>query len=130
MHPHDQAIEAFYALNPDLFVTFVRLDLCEQYSLDIDEQESLLQLWFCSADIQSEENSFLHLSCYGVVAENDFHWPWPCRHFAFQLKMKSIRQHYLEGLFFELSYLDSGYDEYIPLLTCRRFEAKLEKTLE
>lgn len=130
MHPHEQAIEAFYALNPGLFVTFVRLDLREQYSLDIAEQESLLQLWFCSADMQSEENSFLHLSCYGVEARGDFYWLWPCRSFAFQLKMKPIRQHYLEGLFFELSYLDSGYDEYRSLFACRRFEAKVEKTLE
>jgi hypothetical protein len=130
MHPHDQAIEDFQALQPHLFTSFVRLDLREQYSFDIFEQESLLQLWFRVDDAQKGTKSFLHISCYGVEARRDFHLLWPCRSFPLQLKMTAIRQHYLKGLSFELNYFDEGYDDYNPLLDCRRFEAQLEDTFE
>lgn len=108
----------------------MRLDLREQYSFDIFEQESLLQLWFRGDDAQEKTKLFLHISCYGVEARRAFHLLWPCCVIPLQLKMKAIRQHYLQGLFFELSYLDDGYDDYDPLLACRRFEAQLEGTFE
>lgn len=130
MHPHDQAIEDFQSLSPHLFTTFVRLDLREQYSWDIFEQEALLQLWFRADDVQEVKKPFLHLSCYGVERRRDFHLLWPCYTFFFQLKMEAIRQHYLQGLFFELYYFDKSYDDYNPLLSCRRFEAQLEETYE
>jgi hypothetical protein len=51
MHPHDQAIERFEALMPHIFTSFMRLNLREQYSFDIFEQETLLQLWFRADDV-------------------------------------------------------------------------------
>jgi hypothetical protein len=130
MHSHDQAIEHFEALKPRLFTSFVRLDLREQYSFDICEQESLLQLWFRADDGQEVEKPFLHLSCYGVERRRDFSLLWPCSALPLQLKMTAIRQHYLRGLFFELNYFDEGYDDYNALLSCRHFEARLEETFE
>ena len=130
MHPHDHVIENFQALKPHLFTTFVRLDLREQYSFDIFEPEGLLQLWFRADDVREVEKPFLHLSCYGVESKKNFALLWPCHKFPLQLRMKSIRQHCLQGLFFELSYLDESYDDYSPLLACRRFEAQLEDTSE
>jgi len=130
MHPHDHALEDFHALKPHLFTSLVRLDLREQYSFDIFEQEALLQLWFRADDVQEANKPFLHLSCYGVERRKDFPLLWPCHNLPLQLRMKAIRQYYLQGLFFELSYLDEGYDDYSPLLACRRFEAQVEDTFE
>lgn len=130
MHLHDQAIEDFQALKPYLFTSFVRLDLREQYSFDIFELESLLQLWFRADEVQGGKKSVLHISCYGVETGRYFRLLWPCYSFPLQLKMTAIRQHHLKGLFFELTYFDEGYNDYNPLLSCRRFEAQLEDTFE
>jgi hypothetical protein len=62
MHPHDQVVKDFHALKPHLFTTLVRLDLREQFSFDIVEQEALLQLWFRADDVQEANKPFLHLS--------------------------------------------------------------------
>lgn len=131
MHPHDQAVEGFEALKPYLFTSFVRIDLREQYSFDVFELELLLQLWFRADDAQEGTKSILHISCYGVEKEKYFHELWRCGSFPFQrLRMIAIRQYHLKGQFFELSYYDESYNDYNPLLSCRRFVAQLEDTFE
>jgi hypothetical protein len=63
MHPHDQTIEDFQALKPHLFTSFLRLDLREQYSFDIFEPESFLQLWFGADDVQEvKKHLFISLA--------------------------------------------------------------------
>jgi hypothetical protein len=66
MHPLEQAINDFEALKPYRYTSFVRLDVREQYSFDIFEKESLLQLWLQAKNEREVEQPFLHLSCYGV----------------------------------------------------------------
>lgn len=130
MHAQDQAIEDFQALQPHLFTRLVRLDLRKHDTFDTDEPETLLQLWLHADDVQHTKKLFLHLSCYGVVRENHFDMLWPQRYMRVFLRMKAIRQYYLEDLFFELSYLDEGYDDYNSMLAWRHFEAQVVDTCE
>ena len=130
MHPHDQAIEHFQALQPHLFTSFARLDLREHYSFDIFEMETILQLWLHAEDEQEVKKPFLHLSCYGVERGRDFYRLWPLHFNPLQIKISAIRHYQLHSLFFEVSYFDSGYDDYNPLFSCRTFETSLEETCE
>jgi hypothetical protein len=128
IHPHDQAIERFQALQPHLFTSFARLDLREHSSFDVFEMETLLQLWLRADDIQEVKKPFLHLSCYGVERRRDFTLLWPLHLDPLQIRITSIRHAQLHGLFFEVSSFDVGYDDYNPLFSCRTFEANLEET--
>ncbi|GHO84662.1 hypothetical protein [Dictyobacter formicarum] len=126
MHPHDQAIELFKALQPHRFPLLIRMDYREQYSYEIFEQELLLQLWFRADDENEVEKPFLHLSFYGV----DFFNLRPSSFQPFPIKIESIRHWQNENVFFKVSSYESSYNDYYEELKCRRFEASLEETFE
>jgi len=130
MHPHDQAIEHFQALQPQRFTWLVRFDLREHFSLTIFEREVLLQLWLRAADEQKGEKPFLRLACFGVERGKDFGRLWPLYSLPVQLKIQAIRQYQLRDIFFEVMCFDDSYDSYDTLFTCRHFEVNLEETCE